>query len=286
MSRLNNIIETLKALDKINKTLKAKTIDQKLTEMEFYDRQQEIFKPITNEIKKQTEQSEDNINQLKLSIENNKNNLNEITFPGLENIEKKRANNSFFNPISTTTNNTTLFGINSQVQLELDSIKNEVKTLNTGKIFQITDGVNQLLTVKDFDINSITKEDFETYLQIYVELKQNPGRSERIKNLRKKFPEISMKYPMKKFGGFLLEKQPTSLSLGVSNDSKAITPSVYDNQPIIIPESIDKIKKRLQVLLAAKSQGHTNVRTEILSLLDILLEKKLIDKKEYLKLAN
>ena len=266
MSRLNNIIETLKALDKINKTLKAKTIDQKLTEMEFYDRQQEIFKPITNEIKKQSEQSEDNINQLKLSIENNKNNLNEITFPGLENIEKKRANNSFFNPISTTTNNTTLFGINSQVQLELDSIKNEVKALNTGKIFQITDGVNQLLTVKDFDINSITKEDFETYLQIYVELKQNPGRSERIKNLRKKFPEISMKYPMKKFGGFL----------GVSND----------NQPIIIPESIDKIKKRLQVLLAAKSQGHTNVRTEILSLLDILLEKKLIDKKEYLKLAN
>ena len=54
MSKLNNIIETLKALDKINKTLKAKTIDQKLTEMEFYDRQQEIFKPITNEIKKQS----------------------------------------------------------------------------------------------------------------------------------------------------------------------------------------------------------------------------------------
>ena len=58
-------------------------------------------------------------------------------------------------------------------------------------------------------------------------------------------------------------------------------------QKIIIPNSIEKIKERLQTLLAARKSGHSNISLEeITALLDNLLENKEITKKEYLKIVE
>ena len=51
-------------------------------------------------------------------------------------------------------------------------------------------------------------------------------------------------------------------------------------QTIVIPNSIEKIKERLQILLAARKSGHSNISLEeITALLDNLLENKEITKK-------
>ena len=51
-------------------------------------------------------------------------------------------------------------------------------------------------------------------------------------------------------------------------------------QTIVVPNSIEKIKERLQILLAARKSGHSNVSLEeITAILDNLLENKEITKK-------
>ena len=51
-------------------------------------------------------------------------------------------------------------------------------------------------------------------------------------------------------------------------------------QTIVIPNSIEKIKERLQILLAARKSGHSNISLEeITALLDNILENKEITKK-------
>ena len=51
-------------------------------------------------------------------------------------------------------------------------------------------------------------------------------------------------------------------------------------QTFVIPNSIEKIKERLQILLAARKSGHSNILLEeIAALLDNLLENKEITKK-------
>ena len=57
-------------------------------------------------------------------------------------------------------------------------------------------------------------------------------------------------------------------------------------QTIVIPNSIEKIKERLQILLEARKSGHSNISLEeITALLDNLLENKEI-KKDYLKILH
>ena len=55
---------------------------------------------------------------------------------------------------------------------------------------------------------------------------------------------------------------------------------------VIIPNSVKKIKERVQVLLASKSHGQKNVLQELTALLDVLLERKQITKQNYLNYLN
>ena len=60
----------LQDLDTLNKTreeLKAKTIDKRLTELNFFERTSKLFSPITKAIEKQNE----NLEVLKNNINNN-----------------------------------------------------------------------------------------------------------------------------------------------------------------------------------------------------------------------
>ena len=58
-------------------------------------------------------------------------------------------------------------------------------------------------------------------------------------------------------------------------------------QTIVIHNSIEKIKERLQILLAARKSGHLNISVEeITTLLGNLLKNKEITKKDYLKILH
>ena len=58
-------------------------------------------------------------------------------------------------------------------------------------------------------------------------------------------------------------------------------------QTIVIPNSIEKIKERLQILLTARKSGYSNISLEeITALLDNLLENKEITKKDCLKILR
>ena len=48
------VVTNLEKLVKLQKELKAKTIDRELTQLNFYDRTSKLFKPITNTIEKGT----------------------------------------------------------------------------------------------------------------------------------------------------------------------------------------------------------------------------------------
>ena len=53
---------------KLQKELKAKTIDKKLTQLNFYDRTSKLFKPITNTIEKGTKDINENLKVLENAL--------------------------------------------------------------------------------------------------------------------------------------------------------------------------------------------------------------------------
>ena len=61
-------MENLEKLVKLQKELKAKTIDKKLTQLNFYDRTSKLFKPITNTIEKGTKDINENLKVLENAL--------------------------------------------------------------------------------------------------------------------------------------------------------------------------------------------------------------------------
>ena len=68
MKHLSKKINNLDELIKTRKELKAKTVDNRLTELNFYDRSAKLFEPITKAVEKQTENINENLHVLKKSI--------------------------------------------------------------------------------------------------------------------------------------------------------------------------------------------------------------------------
>ena len=70
------VVTNLEKLVKLQKELKAKTIDRKLTQLNFYDRTSKLFKPITNTIEKGTKDINENLKILENAL--NQQNLKTI----------------------------------------------------------------------------------------------------------------------------------------------------------------------------------------------------------------
>ena len=73
---LSKKMDNLKKLVKLQKELKAKTIDRKLTQLNFYDRTSKLFQPITDTIEKGTKDINENLKILENAI--NQQNLKAI----------------------------------------------------------------------------------------------------------------------------------------------------------------------------------------------------------------
>ena len=135
---------------------------------------------------------------------------------------------------------------------------------------KINEGTKTLL----FDIHPntsiITGEDFNEYLKIYDALGEKPGTSNRIKNIvNTRANNVALELLFQNFNKSKLIKQTKRPTLGKG-----------------LVDSKEKIMKRLGVLSSAYKAGHTNVLKEMTAILDDLLERKIITKKQYQEFIN
>ena len=89
---MNKKINDLNELIKTRNELKAKTVDKRLTELDFFDRTSKLFKPITKAVEKQTENLNEN---LVLKKQLNSQSQQQLTLPGAEAFKSIRDHSVF-----------------------------------------------------------------------------------------------------------------------------------------------------------------------------------------------
>ena len=120
-------------------------------------------------------------------------------------------------------------------------------------IVDVTEGLSELLFVKEFDKTKVRKEDVEQYFRLYGQLGVKEGSSKRARQIHKSFPSIDWEHFIK--GG-------TGLELKVPRHQRCF------NTDKTIPDTLEGIRDRIQVLLASKSFGQENVNTELNNLIN------------------
>ena len=240
---LSKKMDNLEKLVKIQNELKAKTIDRKLTQLNFYDRTSKLFQPITDTIEEGTKDINENLKIL----ENTLNQQNLKAIEGIKpNLPITLKPNSLDKLSKTWTFNQLEDGTfllnNKPVTIENDTVRLSA----SNRSYPFTNNFKALLYGED--VNNIDNYD---YLKNYFSFTKESGSSQtamRYKSLIQRINDLSKK------GNNL--------------------------QTIVIPNSIEKIKERLQILLAARKLGLSNISLEeITTLLDHLLENKEITKK-------
>ena len=251
MSKINHIklLENLSKQKKINKNFNRKF---RLEKQGFIEQSQELFKPIIEQQEKTNENILKAIEQKPNQIPAIEQNPNQIVLPP---IEKVHSNNSIFIR-HLEDNNKLLLRLSQRntPQIKIDKTNTGILTIypKSGEEFAIknTQGLSELLFRKTIDFSKVTEEDRKTYDDIYKILGEKTSTSKRAKDIRNFLP--------KHFG----------------------------NGIVTISENPEELFKRLEILLAAKSQGHNNSKDEISAILDELLKQKQIDKKQYLSIYN
>ena len=109
-------------------------------------------------------------------------------------------------------------------------------------IVDVTEGLSELLFVKEFHKNKVRKEDVEQYYRLYGQLGVKEGSSKTARQIHKSFPSIDREHFIKGGTGFNTDKT--------------------------IPDTLEGIRDRIQVLLASKSFGQENVTTQLHNLIN------------------
>ena len=267
---LENKLKSLNDLNNLRKELKAKTIDRRLTELNLFDRTSKLFAPIINVVEKQNE----NLEVLKNNLTNNH---IQRTLPSPE-LFKSIKDHSMFIPIERDNNGNILLKLKNRdaPQLKFNPSKpNELTIFPNDGSQEIKTKINEGTKTLLFDIHPntsiITGEDFNEYLKIYEELGDKPGEGNRIKNI------INTK------------SNKDALNLLLNNFNKKSKLVKQTNLPTLgkgLVDSNEKIMKRLGVLSSAYKAGHTNVLKEMTAILDDLLERKIITKRQYREFIN
>ena len=275
---LENKLKSLNDLNNLRKELKAKTIDRRLTELNLFDRTSKLFAPIINVVEKQNE----NLEVLKNNLINQQKTLpssddnQQRTLPSTE-LFKSIKDHSMFLPIEES-NGEIFFKLKNRdaPQLKFNPSKpNELTIFPNDGSQEIKTKINEGTKTLLFDIHPntsiITGEDFNEYLKIYEALGDKPGEGNRIKNI------INTK------------SNKDALNLLLNNFNKKSKLVKQTNLPTLgkgLVDSNEKIMKRLGVLSSAYKAGHTNVLKEMTAILDDLLERKIITKRQYREFIN
>ena len=250
------LLENLSKQKTINKIFNRK---YRLEKQGFIEQSQELFKQQqkTNEnIQKVIEQKpEQNFTNIKETVKRNKS-----IFNGVMQDNKFRY---YSLPNSTG------------FQIKVDKNTGDIILLTSDKDIPLknTIGLSHLLFNKTDKLNmdDILPEDLETYFEIYKILNSTPGTSKRIRNVAEHFNKLN---ELKAFND---TRQIIKSGKGIRNE--------VSRAPLLITisENPEELFKRLEILLAVKSEGHNNSKDEISAILDQLLKQKEITKDQYLE---
>ena len=283
---LSKKINDLNELMKMRKELKAKTVDKKLTELNFFDRTAKLFKPITKAVEKQTENINENLDVLKkqLSLPSSQ---QQLSLPPAD-IYKSIRDHSVFLPHSQRENGDILYKLKNrdspQIKYNPEQPNKIIVFPNDGsqeKEIIISNGTKDLLFSVHPNTSEIKTEDIDGYFKIYEAIGDKPGGGNRITNIIKtKQNKEALQLVLKNFNKksrLIPQIKQATLGEGLVNSTKKVTQS---------EDELNKVMKRLNVLSSGYKAGHTNVLQEMTSILDDLLERKIITKKQYREFMN
>ena len=191
MSKISEVmpkaLKYLKQLNSVCEDLRAKSIDKQLTELNFFDRTSKLFSPITETVKKQAENINENLDVLKEQLTSA--GVSQLALPPPE-IYKSIRDHSVFLVHNQQENGDLLYKLKNR---DAPQIKYNSKQPNEITIFpndgsqeiktKITDGAKRLLFDIHPDVNKIKTEDVHEYLAVYEAIGDKPGMSNRIKNI-------------------------------------------------------------------------------------------------------
>ena len=247
MKQLENKLKSLNDLNNLRKELKAKTIDRRLTELNLFDRTSKLFQPITNTIEEGTKDINENLKILENAL--NQQNLKTIedAKPNLPITLKTNSLNKLPKTWQINQLKDGTFLLNKQpVTIENDTIR--LSASNTS--YPFTNNFKALLYGEN--VNNIDNyDDLCNYLN-FIKESGSSQNAMRYNSLIQRMVDLS-------------KKIPTGNGLVDSNE---------------------KIMKRLGVLSSAYKAGHTNVLKEMTAILDDLLERKIITKRQYQEFIN
>ena len=248
---LNREIDALERLAHVRKELNAKTLDRTLTDLSFFERSSKLFEPLIESNVKVN----DNLKELEKVIKQQNMLLGEQPLARLSTLESENKNRipevrlipkkSF----TEETGGNTWFKLDKDGSYYMACDKTETPRFKVidGKIIfskdkndyiaDLSEGLSELLFVKEFDKTKVRKEDVEQYYRLYGQLGVKEGNSKRARQIHKSFPSIDREHFIK--GG-----------TGLNTDKT-------------IPDTLEGIRDRIQVLLASKSFGQENVNTEL-----------------------
>ena len=301
--RLKKNIHDMEELGKVENETIINGVNRKLGLMQFQQRLADMYKPITSKIDEQIKSATENTNKTLAAIESSK--IPNTTGVTLTQKLNPRTNNAFFS-LMLSENNIEYYGLNNAsnvASLIYDRTNNNLDIVSKdGKKIPIkpSQGLLELLLRKDVELSIVEKEDYDNWLNIYRAMGLNPGTSNKVKSVYKKFnngkiPE-DLKYKKPSASKITELNQPLipsspliieDVEKGTVSTFSQRLPSNYTGEGIIIiPPSIKEIKKRVLVLSANYKAGHDNVLDELTSLLDVLLKKKKIKYTEYLQYVD
>lgn len=262
MNRVKQQIQELENLNKTKKTLNDKYLNKALLDVGLYEERKELFKPIIEEVSKQTEVIKKVIPKesstlpstaSKLAIEDVKNNFNntsdedkmllEDVYNFIQNPGKIKGGLDTFTSKFMTNKGEPIFKTNKQSIILTKNADNKIvyHVAHNNKDYEMTDGLNKLLLLTNYiPDDNITPEDFHNYTEI-----------------------IGEKLNTKKYKAY---KKHFKDGQGIFVESKELSKD---------------LNKKLKVLIAAYKEGHNNCYDEIIEILKELLNRKEITSKHY-----
>ena len=257
-------LQILKEAVSLQNEVKVVRLQDKLGKQNFHEDLKEVFEPMTNAIKKTSENITKSITEA--SINNNKaiENLNEKVLESMNDkgmidgslIEVIKSDNKgqfrlTKDPNSTKPND---FLINEKVPVTIFS--NMITFRNTKKVFKIEGDLYKVITDYKFNVDHSNKQNRQIIYEFGKEMKyklKNKGR-----------PSIRHNSMVR------LLNQPDIMASGIS-------------KTIILSSDPNELCDRIKLLLQEKHGGNNSnlIDEEIVAIVDKLLEYKCISKKQH-----
>ena len=294
--------ELIKDLIETRKRIKDNFIARKVGESEYQTGLTKLFKPVTEtqkatakEITEAQKATAEKITSELLPIKESLEKIPAITFPDFPAVEMtKEERKKFLGPIAsealekytTIEGADKIFGMikkdkkyyigDKPIKLKDDNI------IIDDKVYPGTPGLWELIISPDPQEGEITDEDYNDYVRI---LKQTNAIYQKNDPNTKK-PRSSKSNKWKKLISPIWEDIKKRKAEAKDEEDEDPQPSTSGTGLTILPSDPNALIDRFDLLFSSQNAGHTGVRNELVSILDVLKSQGVINTKEYKKLNS